>query len=274
MSIPTVDQRGITRIGTPDIGAYEYSDLAPFVSCFSPATGASGTSVAIKGVNFTGASSVKFNSVEATSFTVNSGSSITATAPQSSTGLIGVTTSQGTGYSSSNYTYSSSLQTTGTLTAFSKCSGLPSTAQTFSVTGSNLTANLVVTAYANLEYSLDGITYSSSSISLTPSSGTVAATTIYVRMTAASTTLITGNINITSTGSTTRTISVSGSVKAVTATPTFTAPTIQSFTTVGTSSWTVPAGVTSLEYLVVGGGGGGGNGYDNAGGGGGGAGWY
>jgi prepilin-type N-terminal cleavage/methylation domain-containing protein len=32
---------------------------------------------------------------------------------------------------------------------------------------------------------------------------------------------------------------------------------IQSFTTVGTASWTVPAGVTSVEYLVVGGGGGG-----------------
>jgi hypothetical protein len=48
--------------------------------------------------------------------------------------------------------------------------------------------------------------------------------------------------------------------------------TIQSFTTVGTTSWTAPAGVTSVEYLVVAGGGGAGNGYDNAGGGGGGAG--
>jgi hypothetical protein len=44
------------------------------------------------------------------------------------------------------------------------------------------------------------------------------------------------------------------------------------FTSVGTTSWTVPTGVYSVEYLVVGGGGGAGNGYDNAGGGGGGAG--
>jgi hypothetical protein len=44
------------------------------------------------------------------------------------------------------------------------------------------------------------------------------------------------------------------------------------FTTVGTTSWTAPAGITSVTYLVVAGGGGGGNGYDNAGGGGGGAG--
>jgi hypothetical protein len=46
------------------------------------------------------------------------------------------------------------------------------------------------------------------------------------------------------------------------------APTIQSFTSVGTTSWTAPAGVTSVEYLVVGGGGGAGNGYDSGGGGG------
>jgi hypothetical protein len=44
------------------------------------------------------------------------------------------------------------------------------------------------------------------------------------------------------------------------------------FKTVGTTTWKVPSGVTSVDYLVVGGGGGGANGYDNAGGGGGGAG--
>jgi len=46
---------------------------------------------------------------------------------------------------------------------------------------------------------------------------------------------------------------------------------ITSFTSTGTTSWTAPSGVTSVDYLVVGGGGGGGTGYD-AGGGGGGAG--
>jgi hypothetical protein len=42
-----------------------------------------------------------------------------------------------------------------------------------------------------------------------------------------------------------------------------------SFTTIGTTTWTAPAGVTEVEYLIVGGGGGGGNGYDTGGGGGG-----
>jgi hypothetical protein len=44
------------------------------------------------------------------------------------------------------------------------------------------------------------------------------------------------------------------------------------FTTVGTTTWTAPTYVTSVEYLVVGGGGGGGGGHDTGGGGGGGGG--
>lgn len=49
-------------------------------------------------------------------------------------------------------------------------------------------------------------------------------------------------------------------------------PVINTYSSVGPTSWTAPAGVTSVEYLVVGGGGGSGGGYDNAGGGGGGGG--
>jgi uncharacterized repeat protein (TIGR02543 family) len=47
---------------------------------------------------------------------------------------------------------------------------------------------------------------------------------------------------------------------------------VQTFSTVGNSTWTVPSGITSVEYLVVGGGGAGGFGYDTGPGGGGGAG--
>ena len=47
---------------------------------------------------------------------------------------------------------------------------------------------------------------------------------------------------------------------------------IERFTSVGTSSWTVPRGVTSVEYLVVGGGGAGGTAYEDASAGGGGGG--
>ena len=47
---------------------------------------------------------------------------------------------------------------------------------------------------------------------------------------------------------------------------------ITQFTEVGSTTWTAPPGVTSVEYLVVGGGGGSGGGFDNSGGGGGGGG--
>jgi hypothetical protein len=46
----------------------------------------------------------------------------------------------------------------------------------------------------------------------------------------------------------------------------------QQFTVTGSSTWTAPTGVRSVEYLVVGGGGGGGGGHDSGGGGGGGGG--
>lgn len=47
---------------------------------------------------------------------------------------------------------------------------------------------------------------------------------------------------------------------------------ILSYTSAGSTTWTAPAGVTQVQYLVVGGGGGGGQAADNAGAGGGGAG--
>ncbi len=56
---------------------------------------------------------------------------------------------------------------------------------------------------------------------------------------------------------------------AVSGTPT---ETIVSFTTVETTSWTAPANIYSVQYLVVGGGGGSGGGYDTGAGGGGGGG--
>jgi hypothetical protein len=66
---------------------------------------AGGTSVDIRGINFTGATSVHFGSAEA-SFTVNSAESITATAP-AGTGTVPVTVSNGggAGRTVATYTY-------------------------------------------------------------------------------------------------------------------------------------------------------------------------
>ena len=67
----------------------------PTLSTLSPASGMAGTTVAITGTNLTGAASVRFNGTTAT-FTVNSGTRITATVPAgAATGNVVVTTVAG-----------------------------------------------------------------------------------------------------------------------------------------------------------------------------------
>jgi hypothetical protein len=77
----------------------------PTVTSFSPTSGPVGTSVAIMGTNFTGATSVSFNNVNAATFTVNSATQITATVPAgATTGRVRVVTTGGTGTSATDFT--------------------------------------------------------------------------------------------------------------------------------------------------------------------------
>jgi uncharacterized repeat protein (TIGR01451 family) len=55
--------------------------VAPTITSFSPTSGRAGTNVVIKGTSFTNSSSVKFGSLNAASFNVDSNSQITAVAP-------------------------------------------------------------------------------------------------------------------------------------------------------------------------------------------------
>lgn len=82
----------------------------------------SGRRVVITGTGFTGATSVKFNGVSATTFTVNNNTRITATVPTgATTGPISVTTSGGTGTSATNFTVT--VPGAPTITSFSPTSG-------------------------------------------------------------------------------------------------------------------------------------------------------
>jgi hypothetical protein len=77
----------------------------PNISGFSPSSGSPGTSVTIAGANLNGASSVTFAGTPAASFTVDSGSQITATVPSgASTGPITVTTPAGSATSAASFT--------------------------------------------------------------------------------------------------------------------------------------------------------------------------
>jgi hypothetical protein len=75
----------------------------PTITSFTPSTGIIGTSVTITGANFNNVSSVSFGGVLATSFTVNSSTSISAIVPEGATGSIKVITLWGEATSSANF---------------------------------------------------------------------------------------------------------------------------------------------------------------------------
>lgn len=89
--------------------------------------------------------------------------------------------------------------TSGSLTALTTTYGTESNNTSFDVSGSNLTSNISINAPSGFEISTSSTSNFSNSITLTQSSGSVANTTIYVRL--AATTLFgtyNGNINLSS----------------------------------------------------------------------------
>jgi gliding motility-associated-like protein len=104
---------------------------------------------------------------------------------------------------------------TGTLTAFSACSGSVSAQQTFTVSGTDLTNNIVLTAPTGYEISLTTGGVFGSSLTLTQTSGTVTSTTIYVRIATTAVNGVLGNITLTSTGATTQNVAVIGTSNAI-----------------------------------------------------------
>ncbi|MBE7174233.1 MAG: hypothetical protein INR73_26900 [Williamsia sp.] len=91
----------------------------------------------------------------------------------------------------------------GTLGAFAQTTGTPSAAQAYTVSGTNLTDNVVIVPPAGYEISSNGGTNwinNTSSIVLAPTAGVLSATTITVRLNAAAAGTYSGNIGHTSTG--------------------------------------------------------------------------
>ncbi len=117
-------------------------------------------------------------------------------------------------------TVSTSSLNLGTATA-----GTAGTAQAYTVSGSSLTAEIVLTAPSGVELSDNGGNSYSTTLDLAESGGTVASTTIDARISAtAATGPVSGSITNTSTGATEQGVSVSGTVNAV-GTPTITVST-------------------------------------------------
>ena len=121
----------------------------------------------------------------------------------------------------------------------------PSASQTFTVSGSNIPANLTITAPTNFEVSLDGSSWGSSktiSVTLSGSSGgTLSATTVYVRLASGkSAGNYSGNVSIAMAGCNTisgvnpKTVAVSGTVSAASCT---TNPTVSAGSLKGSFKW-------------------------------------
>jgi alpha-tubulin suppressor-like RCC1 family protein len=99
--IPVAGVSGVAGISAGGAFSASYGPPLPGVFSVSPSKGpeTGGTSVTITGLNFIGATAVKFGSVGATSFVVNSATSITAVAPAETASQVHVTVTNSEGTS-------------------------------------------------------------------------------------------------------------------------------------------------------------------------------
>lgn len=98
------------------------------------------------------------------------------------------------------------------LCGFSQTLGSPSAAQTYTLSGSNLVGDIIITPPSNFEVSANNSTWytSSQSLHLIPSAGTVALSTIYVRLNASAVGNYSGNVLNVSAGDTDVNVQVAG----------------------------------------------------------------
>ena len=118
--------------------------VPPVVTGFSPAAGRAGTNVIITGTNFVGASAVRFNGLDATSFTVLSNRAISAVVPVgATTGTLRIVAPAGSIFSSSNFVVQP------TITGFSPAFGPAGTSVT--VTGANFNVGTPVVKFSGVQ---------------------------------------------------------------------------------------------------------------------------
>jgi len=186
------------------------------ITGFSPATGPAGTTVTISGYNFGTSPVVDFNGVVAVA-SVSGGTTITVTVPAlASTGPITVTASGGTDTSATDFTVATGTEpalglSKGIISSLASIEGSSGTSQSYTVSGSNLTGSITVTAPTNFEISLNNSIFAGSQ-TISPTSGSVSQA-VYVRIkSTAPLGSVSGTITHSGGGATTQNLSVSGTV--------------------------------------------------------------
>ncbi len=150
----TVDIKVTTYLGTSSAVSadhYTYTNVtgsAPTVTGVSPNTGstAGGQVVTLTGTGFTGATAVKFNTTNATAFTILSDTAITATAPAGSAGTVDikVTTNNGTSSAVSADQFTWLTAATPAITSLSTSTGTTAGGTSITVTGTTFTGATAV----------------------------------------------------------------------------------------------------------------------------------
>ncbi|WP_158546221.1 choice-of-anchor D domain-containing protein [Adhaeribacter pallidiroseus] len=110
--VPAGATTGLISVTNPvgTVSSAQPYNIIPKITSFTPTIAATGSTITINGTSFTGATSVKFNGLEAASFVVNSSTKITAVVPaNATTGQISVTTPSGTGTSAASFTPSPAI---------------------------------------------------------------------------------------------------------------------------------------------------------------------
>ncbi len=284
----------LPRDVTPDIGAYEFQSTIIIASTSSlPAfpqtaitTSSAAQSFTASGTGLTANITVTAPAEFEVSLTEGSGYGSSVTLTQSG-GTVATTTIyarfspttvgnksgnivlSSTGATSVNVAVSGEAVAVLTPTIIASTATLPafpqtviatsSAAQSFTASGTGLTANITVTAPAEFEVSLTEGSGYGSSVTLTQSGGTVATTTIYARFSPTTVGNKSGNIVLSSTGATSVNVAVSG--EAVTTTPgLWTGAVSTDWNTTGnwddnnipllTTDVTIPSGLTN--YPVIG----------------------
>ena len=126
-----------------------------------------------------------------------------------------------TGCSSSSYNFTVGvvsasvprITTSGTISTFAACSGLPSPAQTINVSGANLTADITINAPTGYEVSLSSSSGYATSVRVSKdANGTAPSTPIFLRLKAGVAAGTSGNYTFISSGAVTKTLGTGNSV--------------------------------------------------------------